>query len=90
MVGGLRFRKLNDSSKYKSLIYKQKSNYFIFLYFKFFFFVIIFETLSIGSIPIFALALTDNNSFITNYTDNIELFSNLKQLPRDKLLFIQV
>ena len=71
--------------KYKSLIYKQNPTT-LYFYILSSFFVIIFETLSIGSIPIFALALTDNNSFITNYTDNIELFSNLKQLPKRQII----
>lgn len=71
--------------KYKSLIYKQNPTT-LYFYILSSFFVIIFETLSIGSIPIFALALTDNNSFITNYTQNIELFSNLKQLPNRQII----
>ena len=71
--------------KYKSLIYKQNPTT-LYFYILSSFFVIIFETLSIGSIPIFALALTDNNSFITNYTDKIELFSNLKQLPKRQII----
>ena len=67
--------------KYKPLLYKQK---LFTLYFYFFssFIVIIFEMLSVGLVPPFALSLTDNNEIITKIFSAVgisDYFNNLNK-----------
>ena len=47
-------------NKYKPLIYKQNLST-LYFYFLSSFIVVMFEMLSVGLIPIFALSITDNN-----------------------------
>ncbi len=79
MVVGHQYKMI--PKKYKPLIYKQK---LFTLYFYFFssFIVIIFEMLSVGLVPLFALSLTDNNEVITKILSTIginDYFNNLNK-----------
>ena len=79
MVVGHQYKMI--PKKYKPLIYKQK---LFTLYFYFFssFIVIIFEMLSVGLVPLFALSLTDNNEVITKILSTIginDYFDNLNK-----------
>ena len=67
--------------KYKPLIYKQKLST---LYFYFFssFIVVIFEMLSVGLVPLFALSLTDNNESITKIFSTIGISDYLNNLNK--------
>ena len=68
MAAGHQFKMI--PKKYKPLIYKQNLST---LYFYFFssFIVIIFEMVSVGLVPIFALSLTDNNELIARIFSTI-------------------
>ena len=79
MVVGHQYKMI--PKKYKPLLYKQK---LFTLYFYFFssFIVIIFEMLSVGLVPLFALSLTDNNEIITKIFSAVgisDYFNNLNK-----------
>ena len=67
-------------------MYKQK---LFTLYFYFFssFIVIIFEMLSVGLVPLFALSLTDNNEVITKIFSTVGLSDYFNNLNKNRLLF---
>ena len=71
--------------KYKPLIYKQSLSA---LYFYFFssFIVIIFEMLSVGLVPIFALSLTDNSEVITKIFNTIGINDYFNKLNKNEVV----
>ena len=79
MVVGHQYKMI--PKKYKPLIYKQK---LFTLYFYFFssFIVIIFEMLSVGLVPLFALSLTDNNEVITKIFSTVGISDYLNNLNK--------
>ena len=64
MEVGHQYKMIPD--KYKTLIYKQNLST-IYFYFLSSFIVVIFEMLSVGLIPVFALSITDHNEIIQNF-----------------------
>ena len=88
MVAGRQFNMI--PKKYKPLLYRQHMST---LYFYFFcsFFVIIFEMLSVGMVPFFALSLTENNEIISKIFSTIgmnDYFDNLNK--KEVIIFFSI
>jgi len=83
MVAGHQFKMI--PKKYKPLIYKQSLST---LYFYFFssFIVIIFEMLSVGLVPFFALSLTDNSEVITRIFSTIGVSNYFDKLNKNEIV----
>ena len=70
-------------NKYKPLLYKQNLST-LYFYFLSSFIVVMFEMLSVGLIPIFALSITDNNELITKIFNIIGLHNFFEKSSRQE------
>ena len=83
MEVGHQYKMIPD--KYKTLIYKQNLST-IYFYFLSSFIVVIFEMLSVGLIPIFALSITDHNEIIQNFLNNFGIGAFFEKLTKQEIV----
>ena len=83
MEVGHQYKMIPD--KYKTLIYKQDLST-LYFYFLSSFIVVIFEMLSVGLIPIFALSITDHNEIIQNFLNNFGIGAFFEKLTKQEIV----